>query len=70
MNLLKNVGATALVTIALSTYAVAETTVTLPDVNAEVYGKLSYMGYYNEDTSGNGVWKSGNNASRVGIEIS
>ena len=70
MNLLKNVGATALVTIALSTYAVAETTVTLPDVNAEVYGKLSYMGYYNEDTSGNGVWKSGNNASRVGISIS
>ena len=70
MNLLKNVGATALVTIALSTYAVAETTVTLPDVNAEVYGKLSYMGYYNEDTSGNGVWKAGNNASRVGISIS
>ena len=45
MNLLKNVGATAVVTIALSTYAVAETTVTLPDVNANVYGKLSYMGY-------------------------
>ena len=70
MNLLKTVGATALVTIALSTFAVAETTVTLPDVNANVYGKLSFMGYYNEDTSGNATWKSGNNASRVGIEIS
>ena len=65
----KITSAIAGVLIALTGTAYAETTVTLPDVNAEIYGKLSYMGYYNEDTSGNGTWKSGNNASRIGIAI-
>ena len=62
------VGAIALA-MALTSISVAETTVTLPDVNASIYGKLNYMAYYNEDTSGNGVWKSGNNASRIGLTI-
>jgi len=56
--------------LALTTMVSAETTVTLPDVNASIYGKLDYSAYYNEDTSGNGTWTSGNNASRIGIEIS
>ena len=62
------VGAIALAT-AMICVSYAETTVTLPDVNAKIYGKLNYMAYYNEDTSGNGVWKSGNNASRIGLTI-
>jgi len=62
------VGAFALAT-AMICVSSAETTVTLPDVNAKIYGKLNYMAYYNEDTSGNGVWKSGNNASRIGLSI-
>ena len=65
----KITSAVAGVLIALTGTAYAESTVTLPDVNADIYGKLSYMGYYNEDTSGNGTWKSGNNASRIGIAI-
>jgi len=63
------VGAFALAT-AMICISSAETTVTLPDVNAKIYGKLNYMAYYNEDTSNNGVWKSGNNASRIGLSIS
>jgi hypothetical protein len=62
------VGAIAL-TLAVTSMTVAETTVTLPDVNAKIYGKFNYMAYYNEDTSNNGVWKSGNNASRIGLTI-
>ena len=46
------VGAIALAT-AMICVSYAETTVTLPDVNAKIYGKLNYMAYYNEDTSGN-----------------
>ena len=55
---------------ALTTMVSAETTVTLPDVNASIYGKLNYSAYYNEDTSGNGTWTSSNNASRIGLSIS
>ena len=62
------VGAIAL-TLAVTSMTVAETTVTLPDVNAKISGKFNYMAYYNEDTSNNGVWKSGNNASRIGLTI-
>ena len=51
--------------LALTTIVSAETTVTLPDVNASIYGKLNYSAYYNEDTSGNGTWTSGNNSSRI-----
>ena len=43
------VGAFALAT-AMICVSSAETTVTLPDVNAKIYGKLNYMAYYNEDT--------------------
>ena len=56
--------------LALTTIVSAETTVTLPDVNASIYGKLNYSAYYNEDTSGNGTWTSGNNSSRIGLSIS
>ena len=44
----KITSAVAGVLIALTGTAYAETTVTLPDVNADIYGKLSYMGYYND----------------------
>ena len=37
--------------LALTTIVSAETTVTLPDVNASIYGKLNYSAYYNEDLS-------------------
>lgn len=55
-------------TIVLGTTAYADTTITIP--NAEIYGKLNYHAYYNETTSGTGTWKSGNNASRLGVSIS
>lgn len=55
-------------TIVLGATAYADTTITIP--NAEIYGKLNYHAYYNETTSGTGTWKSGNNASRLGVSIS
>lgn len=61
------VWATAL-SIVLGGAAYAETTITIP--NADIYGKLNYHAYYNEDTSGTATWQSGNNASRVGLNIS
>jgi len=70
MSSIKSIVAAIAVATASISVSYAETTVTIPDVNAEIYGKLNYMAYYNEDTSNNGVWKSGNNASRVGLSIS
>ena len=70
MSSIKSIVAAIAVATASLSVSYAETTVTIPDVNAEIYGKLNYMAYYNEDTSNNGVWKSGNNASRVGLSIS
>ena len=70
MSSIKTIASATAGVLALTALASAETTVTLPDVNASIYGKLNYAAYYNEDTSGNGTWTSGNNASRVGIDIS
>ena len=70
MSSIKSIVAAIAVATASLSVSHAETTVTMPDVNAEINGKLNYMAYYNEDTSNNGVWKSGNNASRIGLSIS
>ena len=70
MSSIKTIASATAGVLALTTLVSAETTVTLPDVDASIYGKLNYAAYYNEDTSGNGTWTSGNNASRIGIEIS
>ena len=70
MSSIKTIASATAGVLALTALASAETTVTLPDVNASIYGKLNYAAYYNEDTSGNGTWTSGNNSSRIGLSIS
>ncbi len=70
MSSIKTIASAMAGVFALTTLVSAETTVTLPDVDASIYGKLNYTAYYNEDTSGNATWTSGNNFSRVGLSIS
>ena len=69
MNSIKLMGGALALSMAISSVSYAAE-VSLPDVSAEIYGKLNYHAYYNENTSGTATWKSGNNASRIGISIS
>ena len=70
MSSIKLMGGALALSMAISSVSYGDTTITLPDVNAEIYGKLNYHAYYNENTSGTATWKSGNNASRIGLSIS